>query len=311
MKPRRRPGTVPLPVGALMALVLLVIAVVLVFGAFQQQSLNERKSADVLSRDKTLDQREAELDQRRSALNQRDDAIAEQETALSNQQQTLEKQKGDLDEDDAALKAREQTLVEGVQALAQDQAALTQAQKGLAAREKALTGKQADYDARLQDYVSLQQAVDDALDARSRIALALTAAFKAAGVSAAVDEEGGASVDLSALFDGSSAALTTDGKLVLDAMLPVWYQALSGETYAALSVEVTAPEGDSQALDLAARRAMAILEYAEDAQALGDDGRRAILLTGLSGARPDATGAPRAVFRFFLNNDALRAARAG
>ncbi len=311
MKPKRRPGTVPLPVGALMALVLLVIAVVLVFGAFQQQSVNERKSVDVLNRDKALDQREAELDQRRSALNQRDDAIAKQESSLSDRQQALEKQKGDLDEDDAALKAREQTLAEGVQALAKDQAALTQAQIDLAAREKALVGKQADYDTRLQDYVSLQQAVDDALGARSRIASTLTAAFKAAGTSAVVDEEGGASVELSMLFDGSSAALTKDGKLLLDAMLPVWYQALSGETYAALSVEVTAPEGDSQALDLAARRAMAILEYAEDAQALGEDGRRAILCTGLSGARPDATGASRAVFRFFLNNDALRVARAG
>ena len=311
MKPRGRRAATGLPVSAMMALVLLVVAVVLVYGAFEQQSVNERKSADAVTRGKTLDQREAELDQRRSALDQRDTSLADQEAALSTAQTALAAQKAQIDADGADLTAREQALASGAQSLANDRAALTQAQNDLAAREQNLKNKQEDYDARLEDYVALQQAVDHSLDARSRIAASLTAALQVAGISAAVDDEGGVSVEMRALFSGSSAALTESGEQALDTLLPVWYNTISGEAIAALSVEVLEPTGDEQTMNLAARRALAILEYAQDATALDDAGRTVIRDKGLSGVRTDANGESRAVFRFYPNNDALRAARAG
>jgi len=310
MKPRRRPVAIGLPVGALMALTVLVVAVVLVFGAFQQQSANERKSAEVLDRDKQLDQREASLDQRRSELNRREDALESQELALSDAQAAIERRQAQLDMDDAALKTREQALENGVQALEADQAALTEAQNDLASREQALRNAQAETDAKLNEYAELQKAVDDALGARSRIASRLSEALKAAGLAAAVDGDGGVSLEMGDLFNDSSAIFTRAGQQGLDAFLPVWYGALSDEGLAALSVEAIAPLDDPEARKLAARRAMAILEYASEAPALADAGRAAFAGMGLAGARPGAEGESRAVFRFYLSSDALRKARA-
>jgi hypothetical protein len=216
-----------------------------------------------------------------------------------------------LTEDDAALSSREQALTEGKQALADERAALDAADADLKAREQALKDKQADYDAKLSDYASLQQAVDEALNARGRIATAMKAAFAVAGVSVAVDGDGAASVPVVGLFTGNSTALSKDGKALLDRLIPAWYGALKGENAAALSVEVSAASDDSEALGIAARRSLAILEYARQIPSLGADARAALLTTGLSGARAASDGDARAVFRFYLNNDALKTARAG
>jgi hypothetical protein len=263
MKPRRRPGA-SLPVGAMMALTVLVIAVVLVFGAFQQQSANEQKIAEVANRNKQLDQREASLDQRRSELDRRDDATQSQELALSDQKKALDVRQAQLDGQDAALKAREQTLMSGVQALEEDQAALQVAENDLATREQIFRNAQAETDAKLSDYAELQQAVDAALGARSRIASRIMEALKAAGIAAAADGDGGVTLELNGLFNESSAILTKPGQQALGAFLPVWYGAISGESLAALSVEALAPLGDDASRDLAARRAAAIVKYASE-----------------------------------------------
>jgi hypothetical protein len=310
MKPRRRPGAASLPVGAMMALTVLVIAVVLVFGAFQQESVNEQKNAEVAGRDKLLDQREASLDQRRSELDRRDDETQSQELALRDAQQALEARRSELDGQDAALKAREQALETGVQALGDKQAALDQAETDLASREQALKNAQAETDAKLSDYAELQSAVDGALGARARIASRLGEALKTAGLSAAVDADGGASLGLDSLFNESSAILTKAGQQALDAFLPVWCGALSGESLSALSVEAFAPADDAEARDLAARRAAAIVKYASDAPSLGDTVRSAFRSMALSGVRSGAEG-NLAVFKFYLSSDALRKARAG
>jgi hypothetical protein len=316
MKPRRRPGA-SLPVGAMMALTVLVIAVVLVFGAFQQQSANELKSAEAADRNKQLDQREASLDQRRSELDRRDDAIQSQELALSDQLEALDVRKAQLDGQDAALKAREQTLVSGVQALEEDQKALEEdqvalqkAENDLASRERIFQNAQAETDAKLSDYAELQKAVDAALGARPRIASKIAEALKAAGIAAAADGDGGVALELNGLFSESSAILTKSGQQALNAFLPVWYGAISGESLAALSVEALAPLGDDAARDLAARRAAAIVKYASDDPALDETVRSAFRNMALSGARPDGAG-NLAVFRFYLNSDALRMAGAG
>lgn len=311
MKPRRRRAAGGLPASALMALVVLVVAVVMVFGAYQQQAANEQKDAEAVERDKLLDQREASLDQRRSELNRRDDAIESQQTALGDAQQALDARQAQLDGQDASLKAREQALKSDLQALKDDQAALLEAENELASREQLLRNAQAEIDAKLADYGELQKAVDGALGARSRIASSLSEALKAAGLTAAADGDGGVSLQMNALFDGSSAILTDAGRQALDALLPVWYGALSGESLAALSVEALVPEDDPEAWELAARRAAAIARYASEAPALGDAGRAAFRNLGLSGARPGAEGESLVVFRFYLNSDALRRARAG
>ena len=310
MRPGRRRARGSLPVGALLAQVLIVVAVVLVIGVFQQQTANDEKSREVSDRQTALDLREAELDQRRSALDQREDALDDRQTALTTGQAALEGDRAALDAADAALKTREQALADGTRSLSEDQAALQKAEAEFEARQKAFELKQADYDVRLGDYAALQQAVDDALRARTRVASRLKASFESAGVEADVDAEGSASVALDHLFAGSSASLTKGGMRLLDELLPLWYGASAGESVSALSVEVGAGASSSQALDLAGRRALAILSYARDCEALGETGRAAVQAAGLSGARA-AQGELQAVFRFFLNNDALRAARAG
>ena len=311
MKPRRRPGAANLPVGSMMALTVLVVAVVLVFGAYQQESVNEQRSTEVLDRNKLLDQREASLDQRRSELDRREDAIQSQELSISEAQNALEKRQSDLDGQDAEIKAREQTLESGVQALEKDQASLNQAKIDLAAREQALLNAQAETDAKLSDYQALQKAVDGALGARSRLASRLTEALKAAGLSAKADEDGGVSFEPDSLFNESSAILTKAGQQALGAFLPVWYGAMNGESLAALSVEALAPPDDAEAWDLAARRAAAIVRYASEAPSLDDAARKAFRDIALSGVRPGAEGEAPVVFRFYLNSDALRQARAG
>ncbi len=310
MKPRRRRLTVSLPVSAMMALTVLVVAVVLVFGAFQQQSVNEQLGAEVAGRDKLLDQREASLDQRRSELDRRDDAVESQELAISNQQKALDARQARLDGQDASLKAREQTLESGVQALQKEQAALQQAETDLASREQLFRNAQAETDAFLSDYAELQKAVDAALDARSRIASKISLALRAAGLSATADGDGGVSLGLDSLFNESSAILTKSGQQALDAFLPVWYGAISGESLAVISVEAQTSLEDDEAGDLAARRAAAIVNYASNAPALDAAVRNAFRSTALSGARPGGEE-NLAVFRFYLNSDALRKARAG
>lgn len=310
MKPRRRRLTVSLPVSAMMALTVLVVAVVLVFGAFQQQSVNEQLGAEVAGRDKLLDQREASLDQRRSELDRRDDENESQTLALGDAQAALDVRQAQLDGQDASLKAREQTLESGVQALQKDRSALQEAETDLASREQLLRNAQAETDAKLSDYAELQNAVDGALSARSRIASKITEALKAAGISAAADGDGGVSLGLDGLFNESSAILTKSGQQALDAFLPAWYGAISGESLAVISVEAQTPSGDDETRDLAARRAAAIVKYASDAPALDESVRRPFRDMALSGVRQGGA-ADLAVFRFYLDNDALRSARAG
>lgn len=311
MRPRRRPGAVSLPVGAMMALTVLVVAVVLVFGAFQQQSANEQRYAEVADRDRLLDQREASLDQRRAELDQREDSVASQELALADKRKAIDRLQARMDERDASLKAREQALESGVQALNDAQAALAEAQSNLAAREQKLRNEQAEADAKLAGCAELQKAVDGALGARTRIASRLQEALRTAGIDVAVDGDGGASLAMDALFHDSSAILTKAGQRALDAFLPVWYGALNGESLAALSVEALAPPNDPKARDLSARRAAAIVEYASDAPALDDAARAAFRNLGLSGVRPGAEAQSLVAFRVYLNNDALRKARMG
>lgn len=311
MKPRVRPARIGLPVGAMMALVILVVAFALIFGAFQQQTQNERQAADVVSRDKALNQREQELDQRRAALDQRDDDIASQQAALDDrqaaqrdQQQALDAEKARQDALGADLSSREQALEENIKALEAGQAALKKAQEDLSSKERALSDKQAETDLKLDDYQALQKAVDDALGARGRIASRLAESLKALAAWQ-VDGDGAASIDIGALFDGDSAALSQAGQQALDQMLPAWQRALAGENVSALAVEVTSAASDPASLDLAARRALAILQYAQTSEAAGSEAREAMLQKGASAARAGAAGQPRAVFRFYLNSDAL------
>ncbi len=303
MKPRRRRAPVSLPVGALMAQVLIVVAVVLVVGVFQQQGLVSEKAEEVSGRQAELDRLEASLDQRRSSLDQREGALKDRDQALSEDQAALEKDRSALSEAGEALKAREQVLNDG-------RAALETAQTELAAERQALEQTKADYDVRLQDYAALQKALDDALHARARGAARMKAALETAGLNAFVGESGEVSVTLDALFTERSASLSKGGERLLDGLLPIWYGAASEESVAALSVEVETAQDTPQAMDLAVRRAGAILAYARACDALGEAGRSAMAAMGLSGARV-AVGEPRAVFRIYLNNDALRAARAG
>jgi hypothetical protein len=294
----------------MMALVILVVAVALMFGAFQQQTLNDQKTSDVLSRDRALDQREQELDQRRAELNQRDDDLASQGKALNDRQAALDAQKADQDADDAELSAREQALSEGKKALETDQAALAQAQKDLSAREQAQKDKQAEDDAKLADYEALQKAVDDALGERTRVAAALQTALKTSGVWK-TDTQGAVSTEVETLFDGASTALSKSGQQELNQLIPAWVKALEGANVPVISVEVASPSGETQALDLAAQRALTILQYAQSAPALSAEVREAMLQKGVSGARIGVAGESRAVFRFYLNYDALQAALAG
>ena len=310
MKPRRRRLAVSLPVSAMMALTVLVVAVVLVFGAFQQQSINEQLGAEVAGRDKLLDQREASLDQRRSELDRRDDETKSQELALGDAQEALDARQAQLDEQDASLKAREQTLESGVQALEDDQAALQEAETDLASREQLFRNAQAETDAFLSDYAELQKAVDGALGARSRIASKISLALKSAGIPAAADRDGGVSLGLDGLFNESSAILTKSGQQALNVFLPAWYGALSGESLEVISVEAQTPLEDDEERDLAARRAAAIVNYASEAPTLDESVRRAFRDMALSGVRLGGEG-NLVVFRFYLDNDALRKARAG
>jgi len=302
MKPRRkRAGS--LPVGALMAQVLVVVAVVLVVGAFQQQAMNDERAADVSSRQAELDRLEASLDQRRSSLDERERALDDRDQALSEDLAALERERAALSEADERLKVREQALADG-------RAALEAAQADLIAERQALDESKADYDARLEDYAALQKAVDDALGARARVASRLNAALSSAQVQAFAGEGGEVSVALDALYTQNSASLSKSGERLLDSLLPLWYGAAAEECVAALSVEVETAQDTPQAMDLAARRASAIIAYARKCDALGEAGRSAMAARGFSGARV-ASGEPRVVLKVYLNDEALRAARAG
>jgi hypothetical protein len=299
----------------MMALVMLVVAFALIFGAFQQQTENEQQAADVVSRGKALDQREQQLDQRRSALDQRDDDVASQQAALidqeatqKNQQAALDEQKEQQDAFDADLSSREQALEEKTEALKADQAALKKAQEDLSSKQQALSDKQAETDSKLSDYQALKKAVDDALGARERIASAMTVNLKAL-TAWKVDGDGAVSIGAGTLFDENSAVLSEDGKQALDQMLPTWQNALAGESIQAVAVEVTSAASDSVSMDLAARRALAILQYAQNSTAAGEEAREAMLQKGASAARADVSGESSAVFRFYLNYDALKTAR--
>ncbi len=309
MRQGRRRAPKSLPLGALMAQVIVVVAVVLVFGVYQQQRENARKAEEFSSMQTQLNRLEAQLDQRRSALDGREETLEAGEAALVDGQKALETDQRRLADDQSALESGQEALSEGQQALDEARKALETAQADLETREQRLEAQQSNFDARLQDYEELQKAVDDALGARGRIAAALRAAFQTAGVSAAVDSEGGVTVGADALFEDAAAALAEEGEALMDRLLPAWYGVLQGESVSAISVEAYAPSGDSQAQDLAGRRARAILEYFGQTSALDEAARAAIAAEGLSGVRFGQGS--RIVLRFYLNSNALRAARAG
>jgi len=299
---RRAPGGLPL--GALMAQVVVVVAVVLVFGAYRQQGENVRTAEEAASFQAQLNRQEAELDQRRSALDGREKSIEAGEASLTEAQGALEADRLRIEADRSALEGDQKALAEGQRALEEARKAFESAQADLEARQSGL-------EARLQDYEALQKAVDDALGARGRIASALRSAFLSAGVSATVDSKGGVALDAGALFADGTSTLDADGRAVLDRLLPAWYAVLQSEGVSAVSVEGYAPLGDGEASSLAERRARAVLEYLARTPALDGASRAALAAVGLSGTRSGPEGDGRVVLGFFLNNDALRAARAG
>lgn len=303
VKGKRRRAPASLPVGSLMAMLLLVVAVVLVYGAYNQLARVDEKAGQVSARQARLDLRQADMDRQAVGLDQREAALDGQNADLEQAQKALELARADLEEAQSGLTSAQAELGEREQALAGDRADLEKARVELEARLRAFADSKASYDQALR-------AVDEALARRANIASALGQAFQSAGLAWTVDENGDVYAPLDDLFDAAGAAPSRQGRQRLDRMLPVWLEALPAGDIKAVTVEVESRLSGGDGMNLAGRRALAILAYARESAALSGEARALLSQKGLSGPRAPS-GAPRAVFRFHLDMGALEQARAG
>jgi hypothetical protein len=157
--------------------------------------------------------------------------------------------------------------------------------------------------------------VDDALGARGRIASALRSAFLSrAFYSATVDSKGRRGAGRRRAVRGRTSTLDADGRACcLDRYLPAWYAVLQSEGVSAVSVECSIARfwrrGGIQTWPNAGRGPFWNI-WPGRPRWTGRRGRR---LPPWGSRAPDTgpEGDGRVVLGFFLNNDALRAARAG
>ncbi len=304
VKGKRRRAPASLPVGSLMAMLLLVVAVVLVYGAYNQLARVDEKAGQVSARQARLDLRQADMDRQAVGLDQREAALDGQNADLEQAQKALELARADLEEAQSGLTSAQAELGEREQALEGDRADLEKARVELEARLRAFADRQVSYDQ------ALLRAVDEALARRANIASALGQAFQSAGLAWTVDENGDVYAPRWTTFLTPRALAPSPGQAQLDRMLPVWLEALPAGDIKAVTVEVESRLSGEDGMNLAGRRALAILAYARESAALGGENPRAAVAKGA--VRPArAVGRARAVFRFHLDMGALEQARAG
>jgi hypothetical protein len=286
MKPQRKRAPQKFPVGMLMAQVLVIIALVLLYGVYQQLDSLELQSSEASARQSQLDLREAQLDQRRAALDDRQQAFDKERASLDEAQSDFAAQTGELE-------AARQALTGQEAALKADRARLEAAEQALASEKDAL---KADKDRAARQLERARAAAQDLSGARLRIAQKIKDASPAVSVDA---QTGDVRIASGALFDEGGTALSERGAALWEDLAVACFDAVEGESIEALSILVDARGDSAQSMRAASVRAQALLNHARQSAALQDGVKGMFSSLGLSGARPGADGEGFVALRFY------------
>ena len=240
----------------------------------QQIRLNAAQK-DLDDAESVLASQREELDAAQSLLNEKETEIAEQKAALDAlgiqldeqqaqillQQQTLDAQKLTMDEQQNKLDAQQLTLD------AQQQTLNTQ-QQTMNAQQATMNAQQIKLDEQQQTLAEQQQQIEQLVGLKPRIISELSAALRAAGISAQVDPANGAiALESDVLFAYNQFELSDRGKQFIDRFLPVYLNVLFSEAYRPNVAEIlieghTDSTGDYITnLRLSQQRALAVASY--------------------------------------------------
>ena len=226
----------------------------------QQIKLNAAQK-DLTDAEAILASQQADLAAAKTLLDDKETQINEQQAALDALSLQLNDQQTQINEQQATLNAQAATLATQEQTLNAQAATLASQKETLTAQEETLIAQQAT----LEDQ---QRQLEQLVGMRPRIISSVSAALRAANISAQVDPTNGAiALESDVLFSTGQYELSPQGRAFIDRFLPVYLSALFTEEYQPYVAEIlieghTDSRGDYISnLELSQRRALAVASY--------------------------------------------------
>ena len=291
-----RDGTQWLSFSDLMSSLLLIFILIMFYIMYQYFDMYEINMAEIARQQYDLDQATASLESERTKLSAAESQVLAQqiklnaaqkdlddaESILASQQQELAAAQSLLDEKETEIAAQQETLDALSVQLGNQQTQINQQQATLTAQEKTLTtqaatlaaqkatleNQQATLDYQQATLEDQQKQIEQLVGMRPRIISSISAALRAANISAQVDPTSGAiALESDVMFATGEYELSDRGKAFIGRFLPVYLEALFDEEYLPYVAEIII-EGhtDSQGtylsnLELSQRRALAVATY--------------------------------------------------
>lgn len=210
------------------------------------------------------------------SIRERDEKIAMQEQytlEILAQQNALEEKEGLLKDQDEQLKTQDEKLEEQKMLLAELAAKLKEQEATLQTQEKTLNQQQADLNEKTALLADQQAQIDQIIGVKAEVVESLKKEFANNNVNVDIDAQTGAlTLNANVMFDYDEAELTEEGKVALEAVLPIYCKVLLEEKHLPYLAEIiidgyTDTDGDySYNLELSQQRSLAVAQYLLDIQ---------------------------------------------
>ena len=233
-----------------------------------QQIRLDAAQKDLDDAESVLASQQAELATAQSLLTEKENEIAAQKATLDALGLQLDAQQQQIAVQQQTLSAQRQTMDEQQKTMDAQQLKLNEQQVTMDAQQLRLDQQQQTLQDQQQTLQDQQQQIEQLVGLKTRIITSLSAALRAAGITAQVDPANGAiALESDVLFAYNKYELSESGKRFIDRFLPVYLNVLFSEDYGPYLAEViveghTDTTGDYITnLRLSQQRALAVAAY--------------------------------------------------